>query len=267
MALALSGSLALSDSASYSDRLPRILYHNHLEDATVTASTEQTGYGVGNTYDGFTDTAWIGDEGETSWTITVSKSGASADYCALMAWDLSGTTITVQSSDDGGTTWDDVAGPVMSTDRVVAFLFDEETHDLWRVSFSGTTPPEVASVSLGLATDMPRGLPVGFEPPRQARNNTITNNRTDQGHLAGRSIIRRGIETSLSFKHLDPDWIRDTWEPFIDHAETKPWFFVWSPVDWPNEVAFLWTDGDIRPPRYSSAKYMDVQLSVKGFAK
>ena len=267
MALALSGSLALSTPAARADYLPRILYANHYLDGTVTASSAQTGHPADSAYDGFTDTAWIGDAAAASWSLSVAKAGARADYCAVMAWDLTGITVTVQASDDGGSTWADVASPAMTTDRVLVFLFTEAQHDDWRIHFSGSAPPQVANVSLGLATVMDAGIPIGFEPPRQARDNEITNNKTDQGHLAGRSVVRRGIKTGLTLKNLGEAWVRSAWEPFIDHAETRPWYLVWSPVRWPAECAFVWTDGAIRPPRYSSARYMDVQLDIKGFAR
>jgi len=272
MALALSGTLALSTAVAREDYLPRIGYKNHYRDGTVTASTEQTDYPVDLSYDSFTDTAWIGSTSVTEWWVRVSKAGATADYCGLLMYGdnplsaPSGITVKLQSSDDSGSTWDDVTDPVLPTDRVVVFLFDSESHDDWRIHFSGTVPPQVADVSLGEVMTMPVGFMSGFEPPKQARNNMITNNSTDLGHLAGRSLIRKGIETQLQFNMLSESFVRTEWEPFIDHAELRPWYIVWSPVNWPNESALVWTDREIKPPKYRN-NYMDVQLRVKGFAE
>lgn len=274
MALSLSGTLTLTTDPSRDDYLPRIGYENHYRTGTVAASTEATNYPADLAYDGFTDTAWIGSDAVTEWSISVNKAGATAEYCGILLYGdnplsaPSGITITLQSSDDGGSTWNNVADPVLPSDRVVVFLFDAESHDDWRVHFSGTTPPQVADVSLGEVMIMPVGLRSGFEPPKQARNRKITNNNTDVGHLAGRSIIRKGIETQLQFNAVSESFVRNEWEPFIDHAELRPWYIVWSPINWPNEAALVWTDRDIQPPRYrNNYGHMDLRLRVKGFAE
>lgn len=267
MALAISGTLALTEARARSAYLPRILYRDHFRDGTVTASGAQPDHPVSMAFDAFTDTAWIGETGAASWWLRVSKPGARSDYAALLLWSA-GLTIRPQYSTDGGETWIDAAPPAMPVDRVVAFLFDAVTADDWRILFEGDAPPEVAHVSLGEATVLAKGLQVGFEPPKQARHNAITNNNTDQGHLAGRSVIRKGIRTSFSLRNADAAWVREAWEPFIDHAETRPFYFIWSPVNWPNEVALLWTRGDIAPPQYTSERgYMSVSLDVEGFAR
>ncbi|MDY6980538.1 MAG: hypothetical protein SV201_11700 [Pseudomonadota bacterium] len=267
MALALTGSLTLQDGITRESYLPRICYDNHYLDGTVTASSAQTDHPIDMAVDPFTDTAWIGTAGAGSWWARVSKAGAKANYLGIVAWDLSGITIQLQSSDDSGSTWDNVGDPVMTTDRVLVLLFDQEEHDDWRVLFTGSTPPEVINLSLGQAMVAEGGFRPGFEPPRQARHNMIKNNTTDQGHLVGRSVSKRGIQTRLQFESVTESWVRDEWEPFVDHFETRPAYLVWSPVHWPDEVAYIWADRDIDRPRYSTTTRMGVSLSIKGIAR
>lgn len=248
--------------------LPRIGYQSILPTGTITASSAQFGHSADLVADPFTDTAWIGEEGEGEWWLQVS--GGEADYAGLMAWDLFGANVRLQASNDGAE-WFDVAGPVMTPDRVLVFLFERQTHAHWRWLFQGATenprPPQIANASLGVALVLDHGFPIGFEPPRQARNNTISNNTTEQGHFVGRSRIRRGIETTLSLGQVADSWVREAWEPFIDHAETRPFYLLWSPLQWPTEAAFVWSHGRYRKPRYSSPRHMDVSLSVQGFAR
>lgn len=267
MALVLSGTLALTPREAASAQLPRIGWRNHLHDGAVSASSEQPNHAALLAADRFTDTAWIGAEGEGSWWLRLDKPGASVDYAGILLWSA-GVTVRLQYSDDDGETWTDQTDPVMSVDRVVVFLFDRAVHDHWRFYFEGGTAPEVAYAALGEVTVLPRGLPVGFQPPRQARDNVISNNTTEQGHLVGRSVLRRGIRTSLTLSYVDEAWVREEWEPLVDHLELGPAFFVWSPLRWPNESALIWVDGDIRPPRYDHVTgLMSVSLNLQGFAR
>lgn len=244
--------------------LPRIGYQSVLPTGTVTASSVQDGHSADLVADPFTDTAWIGEAGEGEWWLRVD--GGTANYAGLMAWDLFGATVRLQVSEDG-VDWHDVAGPVTTPDRVLAFMFERQTHAYWRWLFEGDRPPQIANASLGVAMVLDHGLPIGFEPPRQARNNTITNNTTEQGHFVGRSVVRRGIETTLSLAHAEDTWVREVWEPFIDHAETRPFYLLWSPLRWPTEAAFVWSHGRYRPPSYSDSLHMQVSLNVQGFAR
>lgn len=276
MTLTISGTLTETSATEPSDRLPRIAYRNHFSDGDVTASSEQADHPAEAALDPFTATAWIGESGEGPWSIRVSKDGARADYAAVTGWrgeaganplSMSGVTVRVQYSDDGGESWEDVGDPVMPDGRVAGFLFDSQAHDDWRLLFEADEPPEIVNVSLGEATVMEAGVKRGFEPPVQARNNEIMNNRTEQGHLVGRSIIRKGIETSLELSNVSENWVRDTWEPLIDHMEKRGAYIIWSPAQWPKEIAYIWASGRFRAPRYASnAGWMSVQLEVQGMA-
>lgn len=275
MALAITGTLSLGSQSETSNAYaPRFLYRSHFRDGTITASSSEEGHAPENVADAFTDTAWIGGEGQTEWWLELDRPGADADFAAMLLWrsedsngDYPALTVRVEASDDGQT-WSTVAGPIMPVDRVIVFLFDEEQHDYWRLHFEGDEPPQVANAMLGLSTEFVCGWRSGFQPPPLARDNEIMNNQTAQGHLVGKSIVRRGIRTSLPLSTVPASWVRNVWEPFVDHAELRPFYVVWSPARWPDEVAFVWADGEIPPPSYSNLYgHMDVEIDVRGFAK
>lgn len=272
MSLAISGTLALGSDASYDARLPRFAFDSHFIDGAVSVSSEQALHPREQASDGFTDTAWIGAVGDGEWWIELSKPGAKANFCGLLLFGdnprnaPSGLTVRVQSSVDG-VTWTDVADPIMPTERVSGFLFDSVTHDFWRVLFTADEPPRVAEVTLCEVLVAENGIAAPFNPPKQARNNEIMNNSTDSGHHVGRSRINKGISTQFSISTVSEEWVRDDWERLVDHAETRPFYCIWSPVKWAKEIAFVWSDGDIPQPRYTNnAGWMDVSMKVKGFA-
>lgn len=277
--LTISESLPLSKPAAELG-LPLICYHNHFSDGSVSASSAQGAHPAEMAIDPFTATAWIGEEGEGEWWIRVQKPNADANYAAVTGWrgdqslgsgaipaSLTGVSVRLQYSDDGGETWEDAAGPVEPNDRVAGFLFETANHEDWRFLFEADAPPEIVNVSLGIATEMDAGFTSGFQPPRQARNNQILNNNTDQGHLIGRSVIRRGISTSLDVENVDEAWVRNVWEPLADHLETRAAYVIWNPVRWPDEIAYVWPSRDLRAPSYTSnAGWMRVRVDVEGIA-
>lgn len=272
MSLAISGTLATSQPAEAGAHLPRFAYRNHFIEGDVTVSSEQAQFPYELALDGFTDTVWIGEEGVSTWWMRVDQPGAAADFCGLLLFGDNplnapvGTTVRLQASDDDGAEWQDVAGPVGATDRVVGFVFDAEQHDAWRILFEGDTPPRVADVTLCKALVGDTGIASPFEPPTLARNNEIMNNQTEVGHFVGRSRIRRGISTQFQLKRVHPEWVRDQWEPLLDHAERRPLYMIWDPIRWPNEIAYVWTSESPPAPTYSSnAGWMDVRMSVEGF--
>jgi len=67
----------------------------------------------------------------------------------------------------------------------------------------------------------------------------------------------------LSFDLLTPNYVRNSWDVFIQHAELKPFFFAWDYANHPTEVAFCWTDKKITPPVYSMPNFMKVSLRLK----
>lgn len=254
---------------------PRIFYRNHFLTGQVAASSEQVQHPLEFAFDGFTDTAWIGESEAANWWLSVQKPGATADYLAITVWrekDENGEhlplTVVIQTSVDGET-WNDVIlpYPLKPKDRILGFMFPETTSTHWRVLFTGDAPPQVVDVSLGMSTPLPRGFPPGSEPPSKARNNKIMNNTTEQGHLVGRSVIRKGIRTSFTLQNLPPKWIKEEWDDLINHIEVRPFYVAWNPKDWPEEFAFVWANRDIRPPNFSNTLELRATIEVEGYAE
>jgi hypothetical protein len=45
---------------------------------------------------------------------------------------------------------------------------------------------------------------------------------------------------------LDPYWVRETFDLFIDSAKKYPFFIKWRPDLFSNEISFGFTTGDVR---------------------
>lgn len=249
-------------------QLPIFGYRNLLRDvgAVVSASSSEAGKPVALAYDGFTDTAWQGS-GAGPWYVTLSLAGAEADYVGVFSHDWGDCTIQLQYSDDGET-WSNHGSAIEPWQRALMWWFTAETHAAWRLEFTGTTAPEVSDISIGMKLEHAAGIPAGHSPLTLARANQIRNSTTRQGQFVGRSRQRRGLATRFEFRPVAESWVREHWDPFLDHAELRAFYVAGNPTARPDDVALCWTSGDIRAPEYhNELGDMRTSLDLQGIAK
>lgn len=86
---------------------------------------------------------------------------------------------------------------------------------------------------------------------------------SDSGQFIGRNIIRRGGETTFNWRHLDPDWYRQRFQPFAESAKTRPFFIKWRP-DLYDTIAFCHTTDDLKPSNMGGGhRLMSVSMPVR----
>lgn len=248
--------------------VPRIGYQNLLESAvSVTASSEASGYEVANAYDWRLDDWWKPTGTGTSYITAVFITAVSVDYFAVFGHDLHtyGGWVKLQYSTNGGVSWSDAASYVMPSDsRVIFQAFTAILANRWRVvMYSPSGPASLGIVAFGTALKFPRQLRPGFSPPTLSRQNEYMGVKSESGVFIGRSLKRRGVKFSIERDNLTPEWVREYWEPFLDHAEAKPFFFSWDYENHPWEAAYCWAD-DISASEYHHPMYMKVAASLMG---
>ena len=147
---------------------------------------------------------------------------------------------------------------------VIYYEFSTVSSRYWRFEVAkASAPSSLGIVALGEKLAVPESVQVGFSPANLARTNKYLNSTSDEGHFLGRRLIRNGSEMSLSFDLMTPAFVRNSWDVFIQHAEVKPFFFAWDYANYPTEVAFCWTSGNIPKPVYSQPNFMRVALNAK----
>ena len=236
----------------------RIGYENLTYGLTPVASTSAAGRpAVAATYP-TTFEFWTPTALPATWTVDFGTAKA-VDYCGLVA-DLNGATVLVQSSPDN-VTWTTQA--TMTTGRIGMALFAEVSARYWRLNVSGFFPL-IAVVYLGKSLAMQRKIYQGHTPLTLARETEFTNNASEGGQWLGRSIVRKGASASCAWAHLKADWYRANFDPFVKAARTAPFFVGWRPQQYPAELGFVWTDGDIQPNNSGPRDFMDVSMSFRG---
>jgi len=238
----------------------RIGYQNLTYGLTATASSAAAGFpAIAATYP-TTFEYWTPTALPAAWGVDFG-SAKSVDYCGIVG-DLNGATIEIQSSSNFSTwTARGTIGP--TTDRINMALFLETSVRYWRLYVTGGLP-NIAVVHLGKALAMQRKIYQGHTPLTLSRTTELSNNMSDGGQYLGRSVIRKGAQTSCNWSHLKADWYRSNFDPFVKAARTGPFFIGWRPESYPSELGYVWTDNDIAPTNSGPRDFMSVGVSFMG---
>lgn len=152
-------------------------HNRYAIDATVTVTSEETGYAKENLLTGARQDTWKADSAGTNFIAQYTNAaGWSADYYAIARADLAvldqaTVTFNVDYSDNGSdwTQWatesmssTDLVGP-NDEDYVHVASSAEGPHDYWRfnVVYGSSDTPEISKFYIGEAFDMGRD-PIGF---------------------------------------------------------------------------------------------------------
>ncbi len=249
-------------------RKPIFAYQNLLEDdnATVTVSSEAVGFEMENAYDWNPTTFWKPTSSGAAWIRASFAAAQLCNYVAIFAHNLgeSGSNFKLQYSLDGGSVWLDATTPIAPVGTECRFVhFSSVLAADWRVLFDSDAAASVGIIAFGVDFELEHGTGQGFSPPNFARDTQVTNNTSERGTLLGRTLIRQGSHLSLTAEFMSESFTLDTWLPFMEHAEMKPFFFQWNPDDRPTESAFCWTDKDLGRPEYTSRDLLKTTLEAQ----
>lgn len=212
----------------------------------------------------FTYTFWRPETMPATWQITP-DSIQTVNYVGIAAHTIgsSGGTVGVEFWD--GADWTLVAETTPEDNSAILFLFEDvEDGEIWRLTLTGPAAPRVGVVYAGKTLDMERPLYGGHSPINLSRQTVYANNVSERGQWLGRSIVRSGSATSLSWDHLTPGWYRAQFDPLVVHLRKEPAFVAWRPIKWPDGVAYVWTNADIQPSNMGVRDLMEVSVAVEG---
>lgn len=248
---------------------PRVLYLNKFRDtnATVSASSEATGFEKEFALDYKPLTAWKPSAGGTQWLKASFPGNQAADCFAFYATDLAAESATIKlqySSDDS--TWNDATSALAPTTTEPVYVeFSEVSAQYWRIEITSTNPVSIGVVFFGQKLIFERGLSPGFTPPQSATVADIRSARNQQGQFLHNSVFEEGKEVRVNLSDLTPAWIRSNWKPFADEARKHPFFFIWNKQDHPFDIMYAWrNDKRETPPSYANNIYLSVSMDMRG---
>lgn len=219
---------------------PILLAENILENATLTATSTESGYDVDNLKDRRRYTFWKADTTGTFYITADCSSSQAADTLGITGHNFgsSSAQITLQVSDDN-TNWTDVITFSPSNDKSILKTFTQQTKRYWRLKIvSSISAAQLAVLFIGSKLQFPRYISGDFDPSPE--NPVATTARSKAGYLLGSIIRHTKITISVNFRNLTDTWIRNSfksvWDTYL--SQLKPFFWAWDIENFPDEIFY-----------------------------
>ena len=239
----------------------RIGYDNALINGSATAISDNVGSAnmlTPSTYDKWRPTA--------DGLALLTGVSQPCNYVGIAAHNLGsdGVTLTVNVSNGGASTA--VYSQLVTNNKAIFIRFATATYDRVEISITGSTNPEIGVVFLGLELEMMRPIFSGHRPSVLSATDVMTPQISDGGQFLGKQIVRQGYGTSADFQHLTDEWYRTTFQPFVEHAKTRPYFWAWNLLESPDDVVYGWTNGNISPSYMGIRNWLEVSFEIEAHA-
>lgn len=234
----------------------RIGYQNLLSTAATTDAAKAL---TPNTYE-----RWRPASGALAVKFQLAASAA-VDYIGIAAHDLAGERIVVKYATSIGGALTNLIQIAPSTNAAIMVLLPSPI-TMAEIELSGTlaSASEIGVLHAGRALQMYQPIYGGHAPISLNASTEYQSNDSDSGQFLGRSIVRRGGETSFSWRHLDPDWYRARFQPFVESAKLLPFFIKWRP-DLYDEAAYGYSTSDIGGSNMGGGhRLMAASLQMRG---
>jgi hypothetical protein len=155
---------------------------------------------------------------------------------------------------------------IPADDSPLIFLFSQREIEGVRIILTTTsTAAEMAVIYVGEYMEMEEGIQADHSPLPLANAYEIMSGRSENGQFLGRLVLSHQYQSSATFSNMSKAWIRSDLMPFLNFAAENPFFYLWSPLTYPDETAFAWLDNDPQPI-FDIDGYGSVDLSMRGQA-
>jgi hypothetical protein len=151
-----------------------------------------------------------------------------------------------------------------SDNSALMLLFNQVNTRYIKLSFAGASVFSLGVVYAGSTLDMIRPFYAGHTPDSMGRMTTIKPTKSVGGQWLGRSIIRKGFNSSYSWKNIPVDWYRSNVDPFAVSAQSYPFFIAWNALEEPEDCLYAWTDKDISPTLQGQRDLVEFGFDVEG---
>jgi len=250
---------------------PRVMYNNLLASDNVTESSYVYPFDALGALNTLTYEYWRFDVDDAYIDVDLADSGTDTgmvDCLALVMYGLLGGTVTISTSYNG-VTYTEIKEHTFLQDGAVMIYLDSPVSSLYfRLHFYKQAPgvAKIINVMLGQYLEFERCLMKSHAPAPYQRNNEFITNLSGNGQFIGRSLIKKGVESSINFDMITASWGRADFQRFVESAINKAYYLSWNPSEYPNEVVFGWTDEDIGISYTGDGALMSASWAFKGYA-
>lgn len=251
---------------------PRIGY-SRPEYQLVSGSTSEEGFDASNAATPRTDSAWRPTSVPTFWRYNYSSS-TEISYLGIAKHDLGtlNATIRIQISNTGdNSNYSTIPGLTITPedDSPILCLFDPVSVTDIRVSITAADDnPTISVIAAGPVMEWPQPSTWTGTPITESDQTTFSNNLSDKGNFLGRTTVSDGLSFSLDIDNLSEAFRTSDFAAFKAHAngEVATFFVAPRPEDYPDEVAYAWSDGvvNMSRERANHRNSGSVSLSLQG---
>ena len=114
--------------------------------------------------------------------------------------------------------------------------------------------------------EMMRPFYGGHSPAVLSKRTDFYSSDSESGNFIGVQVRRRALESNADWKNLADTWYRAYFVPFLNTAETLPFYFAWNLLEHPTDVAYCKNVTDISPTYQGSRDLMSVGIPLIGIA-
>jgi hypothetical protein len=128
--------------------------------------------------------------------------------------------------------------------------------------------PAIGVIWAGTMMVMERGIKVDV-PHKQisyARKTNVVSGMSESGQFLGRIVLSEWRESDADFAWITHDWYENNFKWFVLAALDNPFFWVWSPSEFPAQTAFVWLRDDVVPELDPVTRRISVKLPMRGQA-
>ena len=247
----------------------RPLNHARILYAPLVGAVTGDGTGAANAANDYTFQRWQAVPGPSEWVLE-NTPAAEADTVFIAAHNLAGRLVTIATQLNDGSGYVDRATftPADNSTICAMFTYGDGLPVLCRrirVTVDDGDGVAVGIIRAGVALQMAVPFYSGHAPTTLNRVTEARQQFSEAGQWLGRQIQRRAVEGSYGWKHLPRAWYGDEFEPFAQTLPLAPFGIAGNPLRMPDDVAWCWTEKDLRPTLMGVREYMQVDLAVTGY--
>lgn len=266
--LVVSHALVLSQPAVLTDNLPLIGWRNVVTTSNLAATSADLIYPATNLANPSTGLKWLATSTADQYLTVTFSDVTEVDYVALARHNFADAAVSVSVEALYDSVWEEIVEPFLpGTNAPILMRFEEQAPEAIRVKLaSGDAAASLAVLYVGKLLVMERGVNIDtpHTPMNFGRVTEATPGYSDAGDYLGTIITSRYCQTSEQFSHLSPTWYRSEFDPFVSFAEDAPFFYVWRPAAYPDEVGYAKLTSDPAPTVNPKTNRFNVSLSMRG---
>lgn len=256
-------------TANYTVGTNEPLNHARILYAPITGTVSGDGTNPAYAANNYTSQRWQLLPGTNNWNLSTA-SDAEIDCAFIAAHNLSGKTITVQTSATVGGAYITRATLTPNDNTTIAIIFNNTTGYAYtirelRLSINEGSDIAVGIIRAGKALQMPIPIYGGHRPLNLNRVTEAQQQFSETGQWLGRIVKRQAVTSSYEWEYLKASWYDTYFEPFAQTLPLNPFCIAGNPSKITSDVGFVWTDRDPEPTQMGIRSYRSVSIGVTGY--